>query len=70
MEYNCKTISLHKLAFTEKGIAKSLCDNCVIVDCTNPIEIRKVSMLGVTNEHKVYVRGNDICFVIECQGVR
>ena len=68
MQYKCKTISIEKLPITPKGTVLPLCAKCKTSDCTNPIEKRKVNILGVTKELMVYVRGDNVKFVIECEG--
>ena len=68
MEYSCKTISISKLPVNFKGVQSPLCDRCVTKDCSNPIRRAKISVQGVVEEHKVYLRGNEPYFVVVCQG--
>jgi len=68
MQYKCKYQSLTKLAVSPKGFISPLCNNCKTVDCSNPIEKRKVSYLGINKEMRVYVRGDEFSFVIFCEG--
>ena len=50
------------------GFIFPLCDKCTTRDCSNPIEKLKVSLMGVTKEVRVYNRGMDQRFVVECEG--
>lgn len=68
MEYKCKSIQLLKLIPTRRGYLGPLCDNCKTADCSNPIEQRKVSVMGVTRPMKVLVKGKNIFIVAACEG--
>ena len=68
MEYKCKTIPIDKLNATPQGFVMPLCEDCKTQDCSNPIEKRKVSILGVTKTMKVFAKGSDPCFVVACNG--
>jgi len=68
MEYKCKLQPANQLIPSYSGFVLPLCERCKTEDCTNPIEIRKISVLGVTKKVKVYSRGTDINFVVGCEG--
>lgn len=68
MEYKCQLSSVSKMVSTPNGFAYPLCDMCKTLDCTNPIEKKKISIIGVVKEMKVYSRGNSDYFVFSCQG--
>ena len=68
MEYRCKTISIEKLPMTSKGMIVPLCVDCKTFDCSNPIEKKKINIMGITKELRTYVKGDDIRFVIGCEG--
>lgn len=68
MEYECKTLNISQLNVGPQGFVMPLCETCRVADCTNPIEKRKMSIVGVTKEIKVYSRGGDPKIVIECRG--
>lgn len=68
MKYRCTTIPLFQLISGPAGFLYSLCDTCKTVDCENPIEKKKVSVVGVKKQVKIYMRGNSANFVVECQG--
>jgi hypothetical protein len=68
MEYKCKLISLNSLIVGTEGVCSSLCDSCSNDTCSNPIEKRKISVLGILKEMKVYSRRYDSLFVIDCVG--
>ncbi len=68
MEYACKSIPISHLPVNSKGISSSLCDRCSSRDCDNPVERISVSILGVSEEHKAYMRGNEPYYVVSCTG--
>jgi hypothetical protein len=68
MNYECKTVPLIRLIATSRGFIKPLCETCQTLDCTNPIEKRKVSILGVTKEIKVFSSVDEANIVILCDG--
>jgi len=68
VRYKCKTIKVDKLVTSHQGFIKPLCNNCKTTDCDNPIEKRKISVLGINKQMKVFVRGDDVSFVIFCEG--
>jgi hypothetical protein len=68
MEYRCKTIPFTQLIAGPSGFIVPLCNRCATSDCTNPVENRKVSILGITKKARVYIRGVDAHIVVECQG--
>ena len=68
MKYNCKTISILKVPLSTKGLIEGLCDKCTTRDCTNPVENRKVSILGIKREMKVIAKGRNIYIDIQCEG--
>lgn len=68
MDYNCKTVSLNKVLFDNKGLIRSLCDTCQTKDCSNNIESRNVSILGVNKQMRVLVKGHEIFLVVGCEG--
>ncbi len=68
MQYKCKRFSAIKLIINHKGLCKSICESCKSNDCTNPIEKRKMSFFGVIKDVKAYCSGNDVDFVINCEG--
>lgn len=68
MEYKCKTIPIDKLVASPKGFVMPICQSCKTEDCTNPIEKKKVSVVGIKKELKIFVRGSSAGFVINCNG--
>ena len=45
-----------------------MCQECETADCENPIETRQVSIVGVKKDIRVFVRGHQISFVVQCNG--
>jgi hypothetical protein len=68
MEYPCETRKIDQLLIGYKGIVCSLCDNCQSIDCSNPIEERDWTILGVKKKGWFYIRGDDPYFVVDCKG--
>ena len=68
MEYKCQTVKLDRMIVTPQGFINSICESCKTSDCSNPIETRKISIIGVTKEVKIYSRGNEPRFVVQCEG--
>jgi hypothetical protein len=68
MEYHCRTIAIDKLPLGPQGFLSPLCDRCKSKDCSNPIETARISIRGVVETHKVYVRGREPYFVVDCEG--
>jgi len=68
MEYQCKMISSTRLNVSPAGFIFPLCNSCKTRDCTNPIETKKVSVLGVVRKLRLYSRGLEPKMVVECEG--
>ncbi|MCD6435905.1 MAG: hypothetical protein J7L15_05905 [Clostridiales bacterium] len=68
MRYKCKTISLDKLLVDFNGINLGLCNDCGCLDCSNPIEKKKISVMGIEQECRVFSKGIDVNIVITCEG--
>jgi hypothetical protein len=68
MEYACKSIPINKLPIDFNGVIMPLCVSCQSADCTNNLEYRKISVLGINKKYRVLVRDTDVGIVIECQG--
>ena len=68
MEYKCNIVSAAKLIASPTGFVMPLCQSCKTFDCDNPVESRKVSIVGIKKDIRVFVRGNQIYFVVNCNG--
>jgi hypothetical protein len=68
MEYNCKLAAIPQLHVGPKGFMMPLCESCMVSDCSNPIEKKSISILGVSKKIKVYNRGTNCSFVVQCEG--
>lgn len=68
MKYPCQTIDIKKITVGYDGFIEPLCNECKSMDCTNLIEYKKVSILGITKTMRVMVRGNNIYYVVDCKG--
>ena len=68
MHYECRSISFNKLENNMDGFVESLCTKCQCNDCSNPVEWKEVSDLGVKRKHRVLVRNSDPGLVVQCKG--
>jgi hypothetical protein len=68
MEYQCRSVSINKLPVGTDGIIESLCESCQSTDCSNDIEIRTISILGISKKRKALIRGTEASLVVECKG--
>jgi hypothetical protein len=68
MEYKCQTVSMSRMIVGSTGFLNTLCENCCSMDCSNPIEKTKLSILGVEKEVKVFNGGTSPRFVVQCEG--
>lgn len=67
MNYKCQKIPIGKLVTTPMGVVDPLCETCQSQDCTNPIQERGVSIMGVMKKIKLFM-GPDPMLVIKCEG--
>ena len=68
MKYKCQLLSLNQLTVGPKGFVMPLCDHCSTCDCSNPIEKKRISILGIVKEYKIYSKGSEDYFVVACMG--
>ncbi len=68
MKYKTKSIPMTQLIATNRGFLQPLCNDCQTLDCENDIEIKKVSILGITVEAKLLAKKDDSNMVIGCEG--
>ena len=68
MEYKCKTMNISQMNVGPNGFIMPICELCKTMDCTNSIEKRKVSILGVTKEIRIFSQGSEQRFVVQCEG--
>jgi hypothetical protein len=68
MEYKCQTVDMSRMIVGSMGFFSPICESCSTQDCSNPIEKTKVSIMGVVKEVKVYSRGSQSRFVVQCEG--
>lgn len=67
--YPARTITLAQLKINgNKGFAEPLCNTCKARDCENPIEKREVVVTGIAKKMRVWVSGNRVAFVADCEG--
>jgi len=68
MDYKCKTVTIDKLIASPNGFVMPICQTCKAADCTNPIEKKIISIVGIKKEIKVFSKGNSAGFVVTCNG--
>ena len=61
-------VNISQLNVGPQGFIMPICETCKTLDCTNPIEKVKISVVGVKKEIKVYGKGPEPKFVVECEG--
>ncbi len=55
MEYAVETVPVDRVVVTPEGLLEPLCNTCCCPDCTNPIEARQVSRMGILKELRLYI---------------
>ena len=70
MEYRCNSVPLTAfITVTGTSVENSgLCAKCKSRDCTNPIEKKTISVLGINKSGHFLMRGNEPYVVLECEG--
>lgn len=69
MEYEVKLAPLDKSVATPQGLFEPLCNGCSAPDCTNPIRVRTVSVVGILKKHRVYIVNEAVVRqVVACKG--
>jgi len=53
---------------TPKGFLDPLCNSCQTLDCENDIELKKISLIGITIEAKLLDKKDESYMVIACEG--
>lgn len=70
MEYKVKAVDSSRLIPAGSGTLKSLCNYCCNKNCSNNIEEKTVSIMGVNETQKFFIRGGFPLLVIECEGFK
>ena len=68
MEYKCKRIPMVSLVPNHLNFTMPLCNSCATKDCTNPIERKMVSVVGINHRMRLYSRIGELTIVCECEG--
>ena len=68
MEYSVRLISINKTPLTISGVIKPLCNDCMSVDCTNPIAKTSISLFGKEEKYRLYKSGDSYRAVVDCDG--
>jgi hypothetical protein len=68
MEYECQLMPIDKVVLDVKGFQRPLCDTCANPDCSNPIRISTISIIGVPQKMRLWVVHNLARIVIDCRG--
>jgi hypothetical protein len=67
-EYRCVVLPLIRMVPSNQGFKEPLCTTCRTKNCGNPIEKKHVSLLGVNKLCRVFVQGNNVGGVVQCEG--
>jgi hypothetical protein len=68
MEYECKIFPVTSLQTTFNKTISPLCSKCKNINCSNPIENKKISIFGKVHNTKLYSYGTSYYIVYECDG--
>jgi hypothetical protein len=68
MNYECKSIPISKLQVSQTGVMESLCEKCACRDCSNDVEWKKISIIGIEYRKRLILRGDEPGLVVECKG--
>lgn len=68
MEYEVQLAPVDKAVATPQGFLEPLCNSCLSVDCTNPIEETTLSIVGKIQKNRLYVMHNVFRQVVDCKG--
>lgn len=68
MEYECSLVPINKVLTDAFGVVHPLCNSCLSKDCTNPIEKKSVSVMGVNKTYRLYRVALSYMCVVSCQG--
>jgi len=66
MQFAVQSINISRIPLGPKGTIAPICTRCSNTTCTNPIEWKKIVLFGVTQKHRVFMKGRDMYFVIGC----
>lgn len=68
MDFKCQTAPLEKLGTTASGIRYPLCNDCVQIDCTNPIRSQTVMIMGLPSKWRIWKANSVVRQVVDCEG--
>lgn len=68
MKYKNTLVPVTNLLVSHQGVHESLCNTCGSIDCTNQIENKQVSILGINRTMRLQCRGVSYYYVVACEG--
>jgi hypothetical protein len=68
VEYECQLMPIDKAVLDAKGFHRPLCDTCANPDCSNPIRVTTISIMGIPTKMRVWTLHRLARIVIECKG--
>jgi len=68
VEYSVRLIPFNSVPVSVDGGVNPLCNECMSIDCTNPIAKTKVSIFGKEETYRMYRQGGSYKMVIDCDG--
>ena len=67
MDYKIlRYLPVNKVQIGSDGVLRSLCNSCKTRDCSNRIEYRYVSYMGVMEKQRLWISWEDIYLVLLC----
>ena len=68
MDFGCTAVPIDKITTSANGVREPLCNDCVQIDCTNPIKMHTVSIMGKPSRWRLWQANNVIRQVVQCDG--
>jgi hypothetical protein len=68
MDYQVSLAPIDKLLISSSGIVEPLCNSCFSRDCSNPIERKTISVVGIMKKWRLYRLAISYMCVVGCQG--
>jgi hypothetical protein len=67
--YEMETSSAYDALFDRRGVINPLCDNCLNPHCPYTIELKTLSVKGISEKHRLlHNYGGDYAIVLSCSG--
>lgn len=68
MEFKCDSIPVNQLLVGTAGINPPICNRCIQTECTNPIRMHPISIMGVKHNWRLWTMNRSLRQVVRCDG--